>query len=215
MRLILPSFIILAVVFYEMSGGADFRSPEPPAPVLAEARETQQPIRIAPVQTTATTTKAPKVEKVAAGPVTETVAKPVETEDSPATGAEIAEVRASLTQGLSLLPDSGGSDPLQLVSLELGSSGLRQAAPKPDRETVEEQPSATLTEPDRDLREIIGTRVNMRDGPGTIYPVVARLNIGQSVEVLSESGTGWLRLRTLPEQQLGWISASLVSKADR
>ncbi len=55
----------------------------------------------------------------------------------------------------------------------------------------------------------------MRDGPGTIYPVVARLDIGHNVEVLGDSGTGWLRLRTLPEDQFGWISSSLVSPADR
>ena len=59
-----------------------------------------------------------------------------------------------------------------------------------------------------------GTRVNMRDGPGTIYPVILRLRIGQQVEVLETSGTGWLRLRTVQGQQVGWVAASLISKGN-
>ena len=63
-----------------------------------------------------------------------------------------------------------------------------------------------------DLRKVTGTRVNMRDGPGTIYPVIARLVLGDEVEVLSTSGTGWLRLRTLPERRIGWVASSLIGK---
>jgi len=33
-----------------------------------------------------------------------------------------------------------------------------------------------------------------------------------SILILGESGTGWLRLRVLPAQQVGWVSASLVRK---
>ena len=61
-----------------------------------------------------------------------------------------------------------------------------------------------------DLREVAGTRVNMRDGPGTIYPVIARLHLGQEVEVLDDSGTGWLRLRTTEGRVTGWASKSLI-----
>ena len=56
---------------------------------------------------------------------------------------------------------------------------------------------AQFPEPEKDIREISGTRVNMRDGPGTIYPIIGKATIGQKVEVLSESGTGWLRLRVI------------------
>lgn len=96
-----------------------------------------------------------------------------------------------------------------LASLEEGAAALRQVAPEPSTDQAENPVPA---EPQKDIREISGTRVNMRDGPGTIYPVIGKAAIGQKVEVLSESGTGWLRLRVLPGQQVGWISASLVRK---
>ena len=102
---------------------------------------------------------------------------------------------------------------LMLASLEQGAAGLTVAVPVVENENPAEP--AASSPPPADIREITGTRVNMRDGPGTIYPVITRLTIGHEVEVLGESGTGWLRLRTMPEEQIGWISASLVSKARR
>jgi SH3-like domain-containing protein len=127
------------------------------------------------------------------------------------------QVRSSLSQGLTLLPEPNRTSPLALVSLELGASGLRTADPEnATSPALASDPAPQTPETaDPDLREVTGTRVNMRDGPGTIYPVVARLNIGSKVEVLSDSGTGWLRLRTVPGQQLGWIASSLISKSQR
>lgn len=202
MRLVLVSFAVMALVFYELSGGSDFQPPErpevtrtadssrtEPAPRPA-GRSISEPIRVAP----ATLVAQPAVVQAT---LTETATR--------APSPELQQVRASLTRGLTLVSDQGPTDGLSLASLELGASGLRPAASPGSDTTAAPTPKA-------DLREITGTRVNMRDGPGTIYPIITRLNIGQSVEVLSESGTGWLRLRTIPGRQLGWISASLVSK---
>ncbi|AVO39792.1 SH3 domain-containing protein [Pukyongiella litopenaei] len=136
--------------------------------------------------------------------------------DAAATDPEVSEtdmarVRASLTQGLSLFDDGQAPQTLQLASLSDGAASLTEAAPAPDPADIP-APAATFEQPPRDIREVIGTRVNMRDGPGTIYPVVARMRIGQQVEVMSDSGTGWLRLRTIPDGQPGWIASSLISK---
>jgi uncharacterized protein YraI len=100
---------------------------------------------------------------------------------------------------------------LVLASLEQGLAGLTSAEPAPEPAP---EPVTVAVAP-ADIREITATRVNMRDGPGTTHPILARLSLGHEVEVLGDSGNGWLRLRTLPEQQSGWISASLVSKAKR
>ena len=116
------------------------------------------------------------------------------------------------TGGFSNLAPAVG-DSITLTTLEQGVGGLRQARPEPAAPDASADTfDRPLALPEPDIREITGTRVNMRDGPGTIYPVVARLNIGQQVEVLSESGTGWLRLRVLQDRRVGWIAASLVSK---
>ena len=52
----------------------------------------------------------------------------------------------------------------------------------------------------------------MRQGPGTIYPVMGRLLAGDKVLVIEDSGTGWLHLRTQKGNKIGWVAASLVSK---
>ena len=63
------------------------------------------------------------------------------------------------------------------------------------------------------MREIVATRVNMRAGPGTSSDILMRLAKGDSVEVLEDNGSGWLRLRALPADRVGWIAARLVSPA--
>ncbi len=210
MRLVIVSFAIMALVFYELSGGSDFQPPERPAVAESTAkprtepapRPASEPVRVAPA-TLVTQTPPPK-PAVAQPAARETVAR--------APSPELQQVRASLSQGLTLVSDDAPANALSLASLELGASGLRAASAT---ESVDVERTDLIAAQEADLREIIGTRVNMRDGPGTIYPIITRLNIGQSVEVLSESGTGWLRLRTIPGRQIGWISASLVSKRSR
>ena len=215
MRLVLSTFAVLAFVFYEMSGGSDFKPPVPPTDTAQSSKTLPQPTRVDP--------PAPEIAQAPSTDVKTPVSKPApdriiaeETQPDATKQTNLAQIRSGLSQGLTLLPASNPADGLQLVSLELGASGLRPTPatlPEVAEETAVAQPAAFI-EPEPDLREVTGTRVNMRDGPGTIYPVLASLTIGKQVEVLSDSGTGWLRLRTLPEQQLGWISASLISKSE-
>ncbi|MFD3191973.1 SH3 domain-containing protein [Sedimentitalea sp. HM32M-2] len=209
MRFILSSFAILGLIFYELSGGADFQPRKPEAVEAgnkAEAENAPQrrpaAARIAaPARITSTALIAAPAIRQASAPDTVSVSD----------GAGLGRVRTSLRQGLDMMPDQPAAATLTLASLDLGAAGLGVAVAA--RPVVE--PVAAYQPPPPDLREVTGTRVNMRDGPGTTYPVVARLNIGHQVEVLSDSGTGWLRLRILPERQLGWISASLISKPRR
>lgn len=210
MRLVLVSFAVLALVFYEMSGGSDFQPPERPQAAENTVKQEAEP---APRRVSIVADKPVRVTPASLVTKTAVVAE-TEVIETRAPSPELQQVRASLSRGLTLVSDGAQVSDLSLASLELGASGLRSATTATESGAAE----ATVGQVDAfapqgaDLREIIGTRVNMRDGPGTIYPVIARLTIGQTVEVLSESGTGWLRLRTMPGRQLGWISASLVSK---
>ena len=96
---------------------------------------------------------------------------------------------------------------------ELGSdSGTRSALSEAVATAVEDaQETTTIIELPTDIRTVTGTRVNMRAGPGTQHEIVSRLTLGDEVVVLSDPGTGWLRLRPLASDQVGWISASLIT----
>ncbi len=203
-RLILVTFAALGWAFYVMSGGPDF---EP------RGLRSDNPQRMA-----ATFEPAPKATLPAAAPVEELVTRaavqPIPViefiaEPEPVLGEEetkalLSQVAAGLQANPSLFEDQDVT--LTLASLEGGLTAMQQVT------TDAEPAAAPVAEPEKDIREISGTRVNMRDGPGTIYPIIGKATIGQQVEVLSDSGTGWLRTRVFPGQQVGWISASLVRK---
>ncbi|WP_235216141.1 SH3 domain-containing protein [Ruegeria halocynthiae] len=196
-RLIVMTFAALGWCFYVVSDGPNFE----PRGLRAE-----QPVRVA-----ATPKPAPPASTQARDLVTNVALRTpltrVETETTPTEDAAAAvPVPANLEgfSGLTAFDDQAAS--ITLASLEDGVAGLQQTVLDVQDQTTE------VFEPKKDIREITGTRVNVRDGPGTIYPIIGKVAIGQKVEVLSESGTGWLRLRVLPAQQVGWISASLVQK---
>ncbi|CUK16550.1 SH3 domain protein [Ruegeria denitrificans] len=197
-RLIVFTFAALGWCFYVMSDGPDFE----PRGLRAE-----NPVRIA---SNPTPSVAPaRAEELVTNVATRVQVAPVQPEPTVEEVVEIVAEDASLStfSALSVFEDQSAN--ITLASLEDGVAGLRQVT-EDVLEDVAETPA--ITEPEKDIREISGTRVNMRDGPGTIYPIVGKATIGQKVEVLSESGTGWLRLRVLPQQQIGWVSASLVRK---
>ena len=219
---IFVSFAFLAFAFYEMSGGADFQPPVAPTPPAAETQTATAP---APIAKTQPVKAATLVASPAITPVDDILPPAVvaavndamnDTVNDPAlqVAADLEQIGTSFGQGLTLFPDSDPiAQPLMLASLEQGVAGLRDA-PITQGEPEIPQVAEPVTPP-ADIREVRGTRVNMRDGPGTIYPVIMRLTLGKEVEVLGESGTGWLRLRVLPERTTGWVAASLISKAGR
>lgn len=203
-RLILVTFAMLGWTFYIMSGGPDFE----PRGIRAVAPE-----RVATAPKPKPMIKTPAKDLVARAALTP--AKPVapKPEPEPALAeidsrALLSQVGSGLNSSLSLFDDQAAT--FTLASLDQGAAALQQVTPEPEEDSAR---VPARTEPEKDIREVSGTRVNMRDGPGTIYPVVGKASIGQKVEVLSESGTGWLRLRVLPGQQIGWISASLIRKS--
>jgi len=198
-RLIVITFAALGWCFYVVSGGPDF---EP------RGLRSDQPLRVASVQKPTSVAPA-RVEELVTNVRIQTPAARIQPAPAVEEVVEIVPENASLASfpGFSAFEDQGAN--ITLASLEDGVAGLRQSFDDAPEETAE---IPAFPEPEKDIREISGTRVNMRDGPGTIYPIIGKAAIGQKVEVLSESGTGWLRLRVLPQQQVGWISASLVRK---
>jgi len=204
-RLMLVTFAMLGWFFYVMSGGSEFepRGTRAEAPPVVAAAEKPEPRPLVPSPATELVTK------VALRPAkpSEPKPEPIPAADAVDTEALLAQIAAGLNSDLSSFDNTGGT--FSLASLDENA-----AVQVLDTDAEPETAAApTPAEPPKDIRIVSGTRVNMRDGPGTIYPIIGKARMGQQVEVLSESGTGWLRLRVLPEQQVGWISSSLIRKS--
>ena len=69
----------------------------------------------------------------------------------------------------------------------------------------------TVSEVDDTVRQVTGNRVNLRNGPGTEYNVLSKLTRGEQVAILQDPGNGWLKLRVLETNRVGWLAASLVN----
>lgn len=72
---------------------------------------------------------------------------------------------------------------------------------------------AAVTEaaqPEADLRRVTGDRVNLRAGPGTLHQILGTLDQGTRVEVIG-ADDGWLHLRLPENGQTGWMADWLVS----
>ncbi|WP_323772279.1 SH3 domain-containing protein [Antarctobacter sp.] len=63
----------------------------------------------------------------------------------------------------------------------------------------------------RDLRVVSASRVNLRGGPATSYDVVDKLDEGVEVEVLDDTGDGWVKLRVVDSDTLGWMSDDFLT----
>ncbi|WP_406648037.1 SH3 domain-containing protein [Aliisedimentitalea scapharcae] len=208
-RFVVVSFAFLGWAFYELSGGADFQPPERPDQ-LAKQDVTQRLGVIERVAATAVTKPKPvlakRVTRSFPMPQEQTTQQVALTEEAAAARRDV--LSRGLAGGFELFPVQAASTGLSVASLADGTAQLvsiSQPAP-----AAEEQ--VPYADPEPDLREVTGTRVNMRNGPGTTYPVIERLSLGNAVEVLDDSGTGWLRLRSVQGQNIGWIAASLISK---
>lgn len=212
-RYIFISFLFMGWAFFELSGGTDFAPPEradtATAAVAAPAAKPRTAIE------RARQARASQAVTLAAAPAN--TPEPRASARTPArtlvinagnirqaeTDAKLDQVRASLRQGLGAMSDSADRQ-VKIVSLS-------PAPPKPIETAA--APVRAPVEASADLREIVATRVNMRAGPGTDHDILDRLTRGQTVEVLGDNGQGWLRLRTLPGDRVGWIAARLVSPA--
>lgn len=157
------------------------------------------------------------------GTATSSATSPGEHDSPPGTTPSVTS-RTSAARVISAGLDTGG---MQLASLEEGLGGGMQlglqglGTTQAPLAAATNQPPATgtallapgLTEdPETDKRSIRAARVNMRQGPGTAYPIITRLLAGDEVIVIGDSGTGWLHLRTSDNEHFGWIAASLVSQ---
>jgi len=202
-KYIVLSFAFMAFAFYELSGGDDFipRKAELIAAAKAEqeAKEAERAAQLARTERQPSTLPA-VVAEVSLRTVSEPTT-PVVTEDGDR--PDVAQIK----------PDANAPLPTTLISLQ--QSGEMFARPLTQLGSTPEQARPPLNLqplPPTDLREVAGSRVNMRVGPGTTYDVVTSLPQGTAVEVIDSDGDGWVKLRTVEEDQIGWMAEYLLSE---
>ena len=91
------------------------------------------------------------------------------------------------------------------------ASGVDAEAPEGTPEVVVQPTDATSSVPQVRVR----VSANVRQGPGTNYPIITALGAGSVVDVVAKNNqsasatSGW-RLIKLPNGQLGWMAASVT-----
>lgn len=189
------SFAFMGWAYYEMSGGTDFEretragAEQDSAELVARANTT--------TLLSLSTSDAPGAEDA---PTADAILASFEGEPaapSPALEQAVAEIATGAPLG-EISDDDVTEVITEFVSL---------SEPQPFYGTATEASSENAV----DLRQVAGSRVNMRQGPGTDYGVIVTLDSGTQVEVLEVDGNGWARLRTVSTGQEGWMAERLLT----
>ncbi len=173
---ILLTFAVMAFVFYEKSGGADY---VPETREMADARHGLE---------VANATVARAEINIAVEPV-------------------IAPARAPVApRQLDYMPASFDADAPLLTDAQLAQLNIITEA---DPITP---PRAIAT---RDLFQVAGSRVNMREGPGTTFGVIITLNSGTQAEIIErDQRLGWAKVRVVGSGAEGWMAERLLEPAN-
>lgn len=220
-KFVFISLVFMGIAFYELSGGSDFvprkadliaaaQEAEKRARAVQAAQEKQSQPERASTVTLATATPLRTVSVTEKRIPTAVAQDQVTVDTTDVDGSE----RASITGGL--LSNSSDSTSVY-VSLEQSGdlferplTQINLEAPQP----LSDQPADQTTSADRllDIREVAGTVVNVRRGPGTGYDVVTSLRQGAAVEVIETDTTGWVKLRIIEDDRIGWMAEYLLTQ---
>ncbi|MGH1467016.1 MAG: SH3 domain-containing protein [Cognatishimia sp.] len=196
-RFISLSFLFLGWAFYELSGGGDF---EPRKPPVSEGQiVAHTPVPDAPLDTVQTE----------AFTVTPVVALPTTSAEDPQ--ITLASLSTSVPMPRQLVGTPQPTEPSEVKKLGPKKPKVTDApALVAEPQSIVARASLSFDEPD--FRRVKGTRVNMRNGPGTQYSVIGKLVRNSEVEVLQEPGNGWVKLQSIETGRIGWMSAKLLVK---
>ncbi|MEM6373221.1 MAG: SH3 domain-containing protein [Pseudomonadota bacterium] len=197
------SFGFLAFVFFEMSGGVDFDA-QTLRDSRVEARTGGLPA-LEPVVRTAevTPTEEESVTRVSLSLTSvNDVLRPTNLRTQPA--RIVAEPEPEVTDAVS------EAEPTIILPSLIVDRSTAITPVKFDDGGETEQPIVAPASGFA-VRAVTGSRVNVRGGPGTSYAVVNNMVRGDKVEILQETGDGWVRLRPVGGGPEGWMAAFLLS----
>ncbi|MEM9309540.1 MAG: SH3 domain-containing protein [Pseudomonadota bacterium] len=214
----------MAIGFYELSGGNDF-DPQAARIAAIEARQDRDARRLAAIRDAVP--PKPRPAEVVAAEVDDTE---IQTEDvvtrtdlNLVSFSAAASKRPNQTRRIARsLPTNVGTAPdktplselTQRIAAEpraLNLSAINRSASANTFAGTSSLATSDNVTTTLNIRRIKGTRVNMRSGPGTDYDVVDQLLQNTQVEVLTDTGTGWVELRTLEGGTTGWVASFLLT----
>ncbi|WP_162497330.1 SH3 domain-containing protein [Roseovarius dicentrarchi] len=219
-RLILISFGFLAAAFYQASGGADYA----PAPGSLQVALRDKPFFAPPLKVAATADQsadaiaeadAPKLPPIQKPKSEKTAAAPMpKTQRAQPTFAGLSGIGKGDTGGFEITLASAartldGGDAIPQRPLETMGAFNADTLVEDVNRTPIDQALAVPQQP-ADIRSVIGSRVNIRSGPGTDYAALDQLTQGTQVEVLDRRGD-WLELRNMQTGQTGWMADWLIT----
>lgn len=223
-RLTVVTFGILALAFYEMSGGADYAPAENSVQrkgigphYASKTSDGIERASLAQVQNS-------ESELGSGKSVQSTLANlPVARVETAETQSEKALVLTAQPNASGLPEDAAEADiiaALQEAGAEMreASNGAIQLFARAERDAdtqriLKEEEDGLASSEARDIRVVQGDVVNMRGGPGTEYDKIAAITGGTEVVVLFAPGNGWLELQIVETGQVGWMADWLVSTA--
>lgn len=210
LRVMVITFAVLGWSWYELSGGSDFVAGDHGVTLLARVEPKPGAAEAAEVEVARADITASDLTSITPMRVTRTLqaagmtAQPAKLQAEPVLPADPKKFAALLEDARPLYSD------LHLASATVGVT--REAAARP---AVKPEPArAEAPESRTDLRVVTGSRVNLRGGPSTGHAVLTQLLQGEHVEVVEDRGNGWVRLRALDDDAIGWMSANYLVASD-
>lgn len=207
-KFVVVSLAFMAWAFYELSGGSDFepKNHRDTAQVLPQkSLVSPEPVRITPTPIEPVVTKA-----AAAVP---TVQRSTTTQ--PQANATTQAVQASFHAVASASSSTFQTPAVVAPSLTESSSIEGTKTEATTQLAALGAEALILPEKTKDMRQVTGSRVNLRGGPGTSFGVLGVLTRDQEVEVLRDEGKGWVKLRAQDTGRVGWMAARMLTpKAD-
>lgn len=188
-RFIIVTFAFLGWAFYELSGGSDF---EPGSVALTNISVDPLKVASAPADTATGVTSQGEVTRVS---LNLTSVEDVLNDKTKPTQRRISE---TVQQVALQTTETTNDDTAILPSLVTNASA----------EAAVETAASVLA----DIRSVTGNRVNVRGGPSTDYGVVSKLVRGDEVEILEDTGNGWVRMRPVNGGPVGWMADFLLSE---
>ncbi|PJE31402.1 SH3 domain-containing protein [Pseudooceanicola antarcticus] len=215
-RFMTATTFLLAVLFYQASGGADFEPWQRDTPdyVVASPEPWQAPAarRDGFFVASATASEAPEGIQLAS------IAGQNDSGIDPILdGIDFAKVTpavATVQKASAEVPHSmRDMQPAARAELALSADERQAVLLGTIPASVAAAPKAqarTEAQAEIDLRQVTGNRVNLRAGPGTTHDVLGTLDGGTEVEVIG-ARNGWLHLRLPQGGKTGWMADWLVS----
>jgi hypothetical protein len=198
-RLMTATFAFLGWSFYSLSGGADYQPRE--GSRQAEAQRLKAEAAAAPSQTNV----------LAQGKIDTVILDTVSMNRSELDPGGLGGLPDDMP--LRPIPVSADGQADDVIRWTATLNLAQPAVTAPLDQIIATSPPAQ-PEIARDIRRITGNVVNFRSGPGTRYGVVGKLSRGAEVEVLETFDNGWLRMRAIESNRVGWVLGSLVAKSD-